>query len=208
MISMSQAPKLDAQATEQVWRALHADLRRYLLRRVGSEAAADDLLQEVFLRIHSRIGSLADTDRLHAWVYRIAGNLVIDHYRAAAKRETPAALAETAGAATPTSAAAADEDVNGEVALWLANMVEHLPETYREAVRLSELQQVPQAEIARRLGLSLSGAKSRVQRGRELLKASLDRCCRFELDSRGNLIGYTQQQSCEGCCDDAGCESP
>lgn len=204
---MTETPKLDSRITEQVWRELHADLRRFLLRRVGREELADDLLQEVFLRIHRRIGSLADVDRLHGWVYRIAGNVVIDHYRAAAKRATPVAAPETIDACAPTGNAPAAADLNAEVASWLRSMIEHLPDTYREAVRLSELDEVPQREIARQLGLSVSGAKSRVQRGRELLKASLERCCRFELDQRGNVIDYSQQQAGESCCGDADCTS-
>ena len=209
---MTETPKHDSRATqskatEQVWRELHADLRRFLLRRVGREELADDLLQEVFLRIHRRIGALDDIDRLHGWVYRIAGNVVIDHYRSTAKRESPAAAPETINDSAQTDEAGVDEELNAEVARWLASMVEHLPETYREAVRLSELERMPQADIARQLGLSVSGAKSRVQRGREMLKASLDRCCRFELDQRGNILDYSQQQPGSDCCGDADCTS-
>jgi RNA polymerase sigma-70 factor (ECF subfamily) len=224
---MTETPKLDSRAaqsiaaqsaaatsadatsadTEQVWRALHADLRRFLLRRVGREDLADDLLQEVFLRIHRRLDGLADIDRLHGWVFRIAGNVVIDHYRAAGKREKPAAAEAIDATAASTDEAGDESEMNAEVAGWLASMVEHLPETHREAVRLAELERVPQTEIARRLGLSVSGAKSRVQRGRELLKASLDRCCRFELDQRGNILDYTQQQPCGGCCGEKDCTS-
>lgn len=64
-----------------------------------------------------------------------------------------------------------------------------LPDPYQQAVRLFELEGVPQQEIADRLGLSLSGAKSRVQRGRDRLRALLFDCCTFERDRRGNVIG-------------------
>jgi RNA polymerase sigma-70 factor (ECF subfamily) len=83
------------------------------------------------------------------------------------------------------------------VAGWLAAAVENLPDRYRDAVSLYELQGVSQAEVAERLGISLSGAKSRVQRGRQKLKQVLQRCCRFDLDRRGNVLSC--EPKAEGC---------
>ena len=58
--------------TDVVWSRLSADLRRFIRRRVGDDHAADDLLQETFVRIHSRLDTLVDTQRLSVWVYQIA----------------------------------------------------------------------------------------------------------------------------------------
>jgi RNA polymerase sigma-70 factor, ECF subfamily len=69
-------------------------------------------------------------------------------------------------------------------------MIQLLPENYREAVILSELKGLTQKEVARLQGTSLSGAKSRVQRGRSLLKNMLAECCRLEFDHRGRLCDY------------------
>lgn len=69
-------------------------------------------------------------------------------------------------------------------------MLNYLPEKYRKAVRLADLEGMTQAQLADHLGLSLSGAKSRVQRGREQLKALLTECCKFEFDCRGQIIDY------------------
>jgi len=73
---------------------------------------------------------------------------------------------------------------------WLDEMIRSLPAGYRDAVQLAEIEGLSQQEVADRLGLSLSGAKSRIQRGREMLKDALDRCCHFEFDSRGNMMDY------------------
>ena len=87
---------------------------------------------------------------------------------------------------------------------WLEEMVGQLPDGYREAVQLSEIEGLPQQEVADRLGLSLSGAKSRIQRGRAMLKEILDKCCRFEFDRRGNVLEYdplpnrTVCRNCDG----------
>jgi RNA polymerase sigma-70 factor (ECF subfamily) len=73
---------------------------------------------------------------------------------------------------------------------------------YRQAVQLSEIEGLPQQEVADRLGLSLSGAKSRIQRGRLMLKDELERCCRFEFDRRGNVMDYEprpERTVCRNC---------
>ena len=95
-----------------------------------------------------------------------------------------------------------DNNLNTEVAGWLSDMIEGLPTAYREAVRLAELDELPQREIASRLGLTLSAAKSRIQRGRRLLREALDRCCSFQLDERGNVIDFQERGACARCCDD------
>ena len=88
--------------------------------------------------------------------------------------------------------------------VWLDEMIGELPDSYREAVQLSEVEGLSQREVADRIGLSLSGAKSRIQRGRGMLKDALERCCRFEFDGRGNLMGYDPKPDrtvCRDCGD-------
>jgi RNA polymerase sigma-70 factor (ECF subfamily) len=188
-----------------LWHALGDDLRAFLLSRVPEPAEADDILQDVFVRIVEKIGTLRDAARLESWVYQIARNAIADFYR----RRTPQ-LADAVEAAVD---AAADEDaaepgnLNRVVAAWMSSSIEALPEALRDAVRMYELEGVPQAEIARRLGLTLSGAKSRVQRGRQRLEELLRKCCQFELDRRGNVIDCQPAQ--EGGCrqNSCGCDS-
>ena len=172
-------------STESLWTHLSADLRRFIRRRVPDDHVADDLLQETFLRVHRHLPALADADRVAAWVYRIARNVVSDHHRKAA---TPVvALADT----DPVDEA---EDCRDELrcrgAGWMEEMIRSLPEGHREAVRLAEIEGLSQQEVADRLGLSLSGAKSRVQRGRAMLKGALEECCHFEIAGRGRVMDY------------------
>ncbi len=190
-------------STEQIWDLLSARLRSFLVARVADEQVSEDLLQETFIRIHQRLDRLDDAQRMTPWVFQIARNLVIDHYRAQAR--AAAAMAEEVEA----SAGDGPGNLNEQVMGWLPQMIAELPDTYREAVELYELQDLPQREIADRLGISLSGAKSRIQRGRALLKSRLFQCCSFERDRRGNLIGYSPNRadSCE-CGDEALPASP
>jgi RNA polymerase sigma-70 factor, ECF subfamily len=171
-------------ATEAVWTHLGADLRRFMRRRVGDEHAADDLVQETLVRVHRNLGSLREGEHLAAWVYQIARNVVHDHYRSSVG--APVALANHDPVEDAGDPAA--EGCRGRQ--WLEEMIGSLSQTYREAVQLAEIEQLPQQEVADRLGLSLSGAKSRIQRGREELKEILEKCCTFEFDRRGNLLNY------------------
>lgn len=193
---MSEQP----QSTERAWELLSDRLRGFLVRRVSDPQLAEDLLQETFLRIHQKIGELDGRGMISAWVFRIANNLVIDHYRSSKKSDVQGA---EQAAALPQDR----ENLNRFVAGWLPEMIEALPDTYREAVGLYELEGVPQQEIADRLGISLSGAKSRIQRGRTKLRSMLQACCSFEQDRRGNIIGYKHKSpaDCDSCGD--GCEA-
>ncbi len=191
----------ESTSTEQIWELLSTKLRSFLLQRVSDEQVAEDLLQETFVRIHQKI---EDDDvaaqRITPWVYKIARNLIVDHYRLKARDAATMAVDLEAHGDE-------EENLNDLVAGWLSKMISQLPDAYREAVELYELQAIPQQEIANRLGISLSGAKSRVQRGREKLKSLLLDCCSFERDRRGNVIGYVQNSpgDCDEC--DHGCHS-
>jgi len=186
-------------STEHIWELLSAKLRSFLLQRVSDPQVTEDLLQETFLRIHKKLDDIEDEQRMTAWVFQIAKNLVIDHYRSKG-REDIAEMPNDVAALTHEK-----ENLNELVMGWLPAMIAQLPDTYREAVELYELKGMPQQQIAEQLNISLSGAKSRVQRGRAKLKSLLFECCSFDRDSHGNVIEYTKNSpgACEEC--DEGC---
>ena len=172
-----------APSTQQIWEDFRAPLRGFIRQRVRDDHAADDLLQEVFLKIHNGIGSLKDDQRLTAWLYRVARNTITDHFR-----KYPFEALNTNTIAERL--AEADDSSSQELATCLEQMVAQLPEKYRQAIELAELQGTTQRSVASQLGLSVSGAKSRVQRGREQLKKMLLSCCDVELDSRRKVLNY------------------
>lgn len=172
-----------AQRSESVWHALSDDLRAFLRKRVDSDADADDLLQNVFLRVVEKISSLRQADRIESWVYQIARNEIADFYR----RRTPKSAEAVEDVVDPNQVNSVSNR-NRTVGGWLALMIGQLPNTLRDAVRMYEIDGLSQAEIARRLSISLSGAKSRVQRGRRRLEQLLRGCCQLELDRRGNIL--------------------
>ncbi len=188
-------------AADLPWQELHGNLRAFIGRRVRNPADVEDLVQRVLLQILVGVGALRDADRLHAWVYRTARNVIVDHYRSPrARREVASGDAEALADVVATQPEA-DEDEGAalrELADCLAPMLRQLKPAYREAVILADLEGVNQADAARQAGVSVSGMKSRVQRGRQELKAVLEACCRVDLDSRGGIVGY-EPRAQDGC---------
>src|SRR5688572_20162232 len=137
--------------TDAIWMHLSSDLRRFIRRRVSDDHVADDLLQETFVRVHRNIGTLQEEDRPATWVYQIARNVVHDHHRKATNSTVALADADPADDC---------EDHLSRLrcrgAGWLDEMIRSLPEGYREAVQLAEIEGLPQQEVGDRLGLSLS----------------------------------------------------
>jgi RNA polymerase sigma-70 factor, ECF subfamily len=183
--------------TERVWEEFHPKLKQFVLRRVPDEQSSEDILQDVFLKIHTRIDTLRNEEKLQSWIYQIARNTIADYYR------EHRATSELSEAPLLLEEPAAEDDIVKELIPSIKVMVDSLPPDYREALLLTEYEGLTQRELAQRLGLSLSGAKSRVQRAREKLKNMLLDCCHFEFDRRGKVIDY--QPKCSCCANQDGC---
>lgn len=174
-----------------MWRELDKKLRPFVTRRVP-ERDVDDVLQEVFLRISRGLGTLNDEERFGPWVHTLARHAIADHLRSAARN--PLAGEESARAEPTTSESdtrdTLESDAATELATYLVPFVAALPSPYREALTLVELQGMSQREAAELLGLSHSGMKSRVQRGRAMLRRSFEDCCHIALDARGHITDF------------------
>ncbi len=184
--------------TEKIWEEFHPRIKQFILKRIPDEHNAEDILQEVFLKIHARIDTLRDEEKLQSWMYQIARNVIADYYR---QHKATVALSE---ALLLPEEPVVDDDVVKDLLPGVRTMVNSLPDEYRQALLLTEYEGLTQRELAERLGLSLSGAKSRVQRAREKLKAMLLDCCHFEFDRLGKIIDY--QPRC-ACCANQQCGS-
>ncbi|MEE9352485.1 MAG: RNA polymerase sigma factor SigZ [Thiotrichaceae bacterium] len=178
--------------TEHIWHEYNIKLARFIRSKVAEEWT-DDLLQDVFMKIHTRIDSLKEETKLESWLYQITRNTIIDHYRS--KRATEE-LPEWLEQPQPKE----EEAARKELLLCLVPMINELPEKYRCAVSLYEIENKTQKEIAEQEGISLSGAKSRVQRGRVLLTAIMLDCCQFETGIDNHVISYQKKESdCKFC---------
>ncbi|TMC18370.1 MAG: RNA polymerase sigma factor SigZ [Chloroflexi bacterium] len=183
--------------TEHVWEAFHAPLLQFIRMRVANEETAEDLLQDVFVKIHQQAENLKEIKKLESWIYQITRHTIIDYYRS---KRAMISLQEPEVLQLP--AELPDDDLVSELFPCVRAMVNNLPPQDRQALVLTEYQGLTQKEFGERLGLSFSGAKSRVQRAREKLKQQLLACCHFDLDRRRHIIDY--QRRCQ-CCSSGNC---
>lgn len=174
-----------------LWAEHRARLRGYIAKRVRDNDAVDDILQEVFLKASESLHALKSHGSIAAWLYRIAANAIVDHYRSRKPWDE-----------LPVEVAAPEAEQNdvAELATCLQPLIADLPETYRTALVLSEIEGLPQKEVANQLHISLSGAKSRVQRGREKLRQRLLECCDIE-SGRSGITGFEpREKNCTSGC--------
>ncbi len=174
---------------ESIWEQTSAKLKSFILRRVEDESTSDDLLQEVFVRVHQNMSTLKDSEKLESWLYQITRNVIIDHYRS---RRNHTELPETL---VDPQDIFIEADAVAELSGSMIAMVNELPSPYREALLMTEYEGLTQQDLANKMGISLSGAKSRVQRARQKIKDSLLTCCHFEFDRYGRVVDYW-----EACC--------
>jgi RNA polymerase sigma-70 factor (ECF subfamily) len=193
MIMPATAPTLSAVSPENAG-ALHAAVRRFIGARVRDAATADDLTQEVFVKVQKRIAQVRDPRRLMGWMIQIARNTVADHFRAA-KATEPFKEEHVASDPTPPESHEREEfRLREELSAYVRSVVQGLSPIYRDAIVLTEYDGLSQVELARHLRLSVSAAKSRVQRARALVRETIDRCCHFEVDRYGAVVDCTPRE--------------
>jgi RNA polymerase sigma-70 factor (ECF subfamily) len=168
------------------WAVFAASLGSYVRRRVDS-TSVDDVLGDILLRLVQHPEQRDTASNPSAWLFRVAANAIADHYRRRSAQQQAIARLEAEDQLRHESAA---EEASAELAQCLLPLIQRLPEPYREALRLTDIDGLAQPTAARRLGLSTSGMKSRVQRGRAKLKQALLRCCAVQLDRRGHVLDY------------------
>ena len=202
---MTHSPSVDDRAsvtagaagdTSLMWAEFAGRLRAFVARRVPPGIEPDDVVQEVFLRVMRHLPSLRDADRIEAWLFQIARNTLTDAMRVRQRRDSRTDALEID---LPAETEAEDpRAAEAELAPCLTPMVARLPESYRQAIELTSVHGLTQTDAAKRVGVSVSGMKSRVQRAREQLKAMLLRCCEVDVDQRRGVADFHVRESA-GC---------
>lgn len=187
---------------EELWRQFEVSLRAFVRGRIADPHRVDDVVSEVFLRVQQHLGTLEDDERIAGWLFAIARNAVIDEYRRTGRRREDLVAEPVESVTDTTSLDGDDAGALSELAACIRPLLRYLPDHHRRAVDLADLQGMSQTEAAMQEGISVSGMKSRVQRGRRELRALLDECCAYTLDARGLPLEYTPAVGC-GCASDA-----
>ena len=172
---------------QSVYEAYQPRILRYVARIAGA-AEAEDLTQEVFVKVARSLNTFRGDSQLSTWIYRIATNTAIDRMRAASfQQEVESPSAEESGDEDEKEAAGEEERFSPERRLMRKEMqdcfmdcLNRLPVSYRAVVVLSELEEFSNQEIANILGLSLDVVKILLHRGRTRLLQALRENCKAE----------------------------
>jgi len=163
-------------------------IHNFIRARITDAATVDDLTQEALLKAERAAPSLKDSSKVEGWMFRIARNVIADHFRNSKKL----VIAGSDGglAIGPDIALFTQEQESRKAHLLrcVRAFAESLPDHYRTALELVDFEGVSQVELAKRFGLTVSAAKSRVQRARARLRALIDACCEVDTDVYGNFI--------------------
>lgn len=171
------------------WLLHKEQLTKYIAKHVHDHHAAEDILQDVYIKASASFTTLKSETSVKSWLYRITHNVIMDFYRTSTPYdELPEDITEES---------MSDEEANLRIiGQCLTPMLECLPEKYREPLKMADFDGLSQQAIADQLGLSLSGAKSRVQRGRQLFKELLMESCNIELGREG-IIDFYPKPECQ-----------
>lgn len=177
--------------TTNIWNEFSEALKRFIYSKVNDHATADDLLQEVFIKIHLNHHQIKKQGSVKSWIFTLTNNAIKDHLKTQSK--TTNRIAEIIDHENVLEEEHSSKDC-------ILPLVKNLPPTYKDAVLLSEIKGLKQAEVAALLSISLSAAKSRIQRGRELLKQGFIECCDYKLNEFGHLVGeHKEKKDCKIC---------
>lgn len=174
-------------AVAPVFLAYEAQLKGFVQKRILDKDEANDILQQLYLKVYKHCEQLPEVKNMKAWLYQITRNAVYDFFRENSRYQS---IADVELEELP-------DDTRHDVEALVEPLISLLPAEYAEALRLSELEGISQKEIAERLNISYSGAKSRVQRGREKLKALFIECCHLEFSHDGSIVSASIKDSCK-----------
>lgn len=170
------------------WTKVQDELRSFIQKRVKDNDLADDIVQDVFLKLHANSARVRDLNKITGWIFQVARNSIIDQFRKQSKQIN---LNDLEWESEDT------HSLNDCVAHCLSVLIDTLPNKYREALVLTDKQNLSQTQLADTLGISYSGAKSRVQRARKKLRDKLEALYHIETDGYGNIIRCEDRKPCE-----------
>jgi len=178
-----------ATKVEYLWKDFESRLRSFIYSKVPDKDVTEDILQDVFIKIHLKLDTLKDESRLKPWLYQITRNRIMDYYR----QNKSINLSQLA---RDEQEEETDNKVMDEAMQDMIGMMNDLPREYCEALCLTELEGLSQKEYAVKIGIPYSSAKSRIQRSRKLLKDMLLKCCHYEFDKYGTVLSISKNCCC------------
>lgn len=176
--------------TTQIWETYSEDVKRFIFSKVKDAQITDDLVQEVFIKVHTKMTSLQEESKVKSWLFSIARNTALDYFR---KVQVEVALENK-------DVTDKDENYSHTEKDCLPGIIKNLPKKYRDPLFLSDIKGLKQAEIAAQLKLPLATVKSQIQRGRKMIMQGYMDCCDYKLNEKGFLVGEVKdRKQCKVC---------
>lgn len=177
------------QEINSIWNNFRSILIKFIQSKVSDENLAKDILQDVFLKLVVAEKEGKEIRNIQAWLFQVTRNTINDHFRKLQKSPEKEVM---------ITDSLTESQLNGCVCDLINFVIKHyLPETYGRPLIMSDIERIPQKDIAQELGISLSGAKSRIQRGRKMLKELILECVEVTYNRKGEVSDFRLKTNCE-----------
>ncbi|WP_432667448.1 RNA polymerase sigma factor SigZ [Wukongibacter baidiensis] len=185
---------------KHIWNEFSTELYKYINSKVKSEYDAEDILQDVFVKIYKNVDKVDELSELKSWIYKITKNTIIDYYRK--KKDVSVGIEKIEEGLDEDNDS---DNMNEEISKCLEKMIFELPKKYQEVIELHDMKGMKHREISEKFDVTVSCSKMRAQRAKAKLKDILLECCDFEVDVYGNVIDYKQKKAecirCDNKCE-------
>jgi RNA polymerase sigma-70 factor, ECF subfamily len=181
----------------EVYTKFRKSLFSYIYSKINNREDAEDILQNVFVKMQTNIETLSDKEKIQNWLYRITRNAIIDYYRAKSNKKKKLELTERFPADLEEEHSS---DNTKGMDKCVRGFIDQLPDQYKSIIIDSELKGIPQKELSVKYNLEYVTLRSRVQRGRERLHKMFTKCCSIQTDKRGNILEASLKTGCESSC--------
>lgn len=172
----------------KVWEELNTQLLFFIKKRIKNKEDAEDILQDVYIKLHKNIDSLNDEQKIVSWIYQITRNTINDCYKRCYR------LKKVEFEEHHIEMSLEEEDnLNDEILVSMKKIIEELPVDSKKLIKLYEFEDMSHKEISKRLDIKENTSKSRLKRAKEKLKDQLDECCVFQIDKFGNILDYKKK---------------
>jgi RNA polymerase sigma-70 factor (ECF subfamily) len=176
--------------TKEVWTTYSEDLRRFILSKIKDAVITEDILQDTFMKVHTKLHTLKDESKIKSWLFSVARYTLLDYFRTS---KDTFQLEDLEIEADAEISKHSEQDC-------LRGIVKNLPKKYRDPLFLADIKGMKQQEVADQLKLSLSTVKSQIQRARKQIAEGFMDCCGFVMNEEGYLVGEIQDKAdCKVC---------
>ncbi|TYA58220.1 sigma-70 family RNA polymerase sigma factor [Formosa maritima] len=176
--------------TQTIWKLYAEDVKHFILSKVKDGSVADDLLQDTFIKVHTKKDTVKDESKLKAWLFSVARFTVLDYFRqhkiTTDDKNIDVFFLENDNKHT-------EHDC-------LLGIIKSLPKKYRDPLFLADIKGLKQDEVAKQLKLPLPTVKSQIQRARKQIAQGFMDCCDFKMNTNGYLVGeIKEKKDCKVC---------